>query len=58
MSENMPTVEELDPRTAKRIASAPLPTRKTLFLRRFVPWQIVRFAAFNIRTLDIVRRTK
>lgn len=52
------TIEQLDPTTNQRIAAAPLPTRKTLFLRRFVPWQLVRFAAFNIRTLDIVRRTK
>ncbi|MDO5721775.1 MAG: hypothetical protein Q4P06_04440 [Actinomycetaceae bacterium] len=58
MSENPQIIEELDPHTAQRIANAPLPTKKTLFLRRFVPWQLVRFAIFNIRTLDIVRRTK
>lgn len=51
------TVEELDPKTAARIASAPLPTKMTLFKRSFVPYQLVKFAIFNIRTLDIVRRS-
>ncbi|MDO5049098.1 MAG: hypothetical protein Q4D87_04360 [Actinomycetaceae bacterium] len=50
------TVEELDPVTAERIARAPLPTRFTNFKRSFVPYQLVRFMAFNLRTLDIVRR--
>lgn len=50
------SIEELDPKTAMRIRNAPLPTARTLFMRKFIPYQLYRFAAFNIRTLDIVRR--
>lgn len=53
----MKTVEQLDPRTAARLARAPLPTKYTTFKRNFIPYQLVRFAMFNIRTLDIVRRS-
>ncbi|MCS4485049.1 hypothetical protein NXS08_06150 [Gleimia sp. 6138-11-ORH1] len=53
--ENKLSVEQLDPKTAKRIMDAPLPTKKTLFRRRCIPLQFVRFVAFNLRTLNIVR---
>ncbi|HUO70637.1 MAG TPA: hypothetical protein VMU39_07660 [Solirubrobacteraceae bacterium] len=32
------------------------PTRSTIFLRTFVPWQLWRFAAINLKMLDIIRR--
>ncbi|MDY0076379.1 MAG: hypothetical protein RBR87_03810 [Bacteroidales bacterium] len=32
----------------------PLPTNKTLFWRRFVPWQLIRFFVLNIKILRIV----
>ncbi len=35
---------------------APRPTRRTLFMRRFLPWQLLRFAVINIRmTLMIIK---
>lgn len=51
------TVEQLDPGTQARIARAPLPTKLTTFKRNFVPYQLVKFMVFNLRTLDIVRRS-
>jgi hypothetical protein len=33
------------------------PTRFTVFLRTFVPWQLWRFAAINIKMIDIIRRS-
>ncbi|MDO5033876.1 MAG: hypothetical protein Q4E01_00595 [Actinomycetaceae bacterium] len=58
MSEKtMVSVEELDPETNQRIARAALPTKFTTFRRNFIPYQAVRFAIFNLRTLDIVRRS-
>lgn len=33
------------------------PTRWTLFLRTFVPWQLVRFAVINLKMLGIIRRS-
>ena len=33
------------------------PTRWTLFLRTFVPWQIVRFLAINLKMMAIIRRS-
>lgn len=35
---------------------APLPTRRTLWLRRSVPAQLVRFGAINLRMMRIVRK--
>lgn len=40
----------------RSIAEAPLPTLKTLRLRKSVPYQILRFIAFNIRMLRMVTR--
>lgn len=31
------------------------PTRWTLFLRTFVPWQLWRFAMINLKMIDIER---
>jgi hypothetical protein len=33
------------------------PTRLTLFLRTFVPWQLWRFARINLKMMRIVRRS-
>ncbi len=30
------------------------PTRFTVFLRTFVPWQMVRFAVINLRMLKLI----
>ena len=40
----------------QRIAEAPLPTRATLRARRSVPYQVLRFMAFNVRMLRMVRK--
>ena len=33
------------------------PTRTTLFLRTFLPWQVWRFAVINLKMIDIIRRS-
>jgi hypothetical protein len=33
------------------------PTRPTLFLRTFLPWQLWRFAAINLKMIGIIRRS-
>jgi len=33
------------------------PTRTTVFLRTFLPWQIVRFLWINLKMLVIIRRS-
>ena len=33
------------------------PTRRTLFLRTFLPWQLFRFAAINLKMIGIIRRS-
>jgi hypothetical protein len=33
------------------------PTKRTLFLRTFVPWQLWRFAAINLKMIGIIRRS-
>ncbi|HUZ22108.1 MAG TPA: hypothetical protein VMU75_16230 [Acidimicrobiales bacterium] len=34
------------------------PTRSTLFLRTFVPWQIWRFIRINMKMAGIIRRRR
>ena len=58
MSDATPTIEELDPEQAERIARAPLPTKGTLRSRRCVPVQLVKFALTNLRIMNIVAREK
>jgi hypothetical protein len=33
------------------------PTRFTVFLRTFLPWQAWRFAVINLKMVDIIRRS-
>lgn len=34
------------------------PTRLTVFMRTFLPWQIWRFLAINLRMLQVIRIEK
>lgn len=38
------------------IASAPLPTPKTLKRRRNVPLQLIRFVAINVKMMRVIAR--
>lgn len=40
----------------QQIAAAPMPTRRTLWLRRSIPVQLVRFALTNLRMVRMVTR--
>lgn len=35
---------------------ATTPTRATVFLRTFLPWQVWRFVRINVKMMGIVRR--
>lgn len=35
---------------------AMVPTRGTLFLRTFLPWQLIRFLWINVKMLGMIRR--
>ncbi len=37
--------------------TAPMPTRGTLFLRTFLPWQLVRFAVINLKMFRLIWRS-
>jgi hypothetical protein len=39
------------------VPMAPIPTRWTIFLRTFIPWQVVRFAVINLKMLRLIRRS-
>lgn len=32
------------------------PTRRTVFMRTFLPWQIWRFAVINLKMIELIRR--
>lgn len=38
-------------------ANVTRPTRLTLFLRTFLPWQAWRFAVINLKMIGIIRRS-
>lgn len=40
-----------------RTPDAALPTRATVFMRTFLPWQMVRFAVINLKMLRLIRRS-
>ena len=40
----------------EHIASAPLPTARTLRLRSNIPFQLWRFAVINLRMLRMIRK--
>lgn len=36
---------------------APRPTHRTMAMRTFIPWQILRFAVINLRMFRIIARS-
>jgi hypothetical protein len=44
--------------TAETARYVTRPTRLTLFLRTFVPWQLWRFAHINLKMIRIIRRSR
>lgn len=49
--------EPTDRASATEAFYAPRPTRATVFLRTFLPWQLWRFAAINLRMLRVIARS-
>jgi hypothetical protein len=33
------------------------PTRRTVFWRTFLPWQVLRFVVINVKMMEIIRRS-
>ena len=52
MSTSPRPAAHLDP----TFAAATRPTRLTVWLRTFLPWQLVRFAIINLKMLRIISR--
>ena len=40
-----------------QFAAATMPTRSTRWLRTFLPWQLIRFAAINLKMFRIIWRS-
>jgi hypothetical protein len=45
------------PAAPPRTSDAALPTRATVFMRTFLPWQLLRFAVINLKMLRLIRRS-
>lgn len=41
----------------ERLSYVTNPTRWTLFLRTFLPWQAWRFVSINMKMIEIIRRS-
>jgi hypothetical protein len=48
-------LEKPAPRTTEAFY-ATLPTQRTIFLRTFLPWQLIRFVVINLKMLKLIRR--
>ena len=46
------------PRPSDQTFLVPTPSRFTLFLRTFLPWQLVRFAVINLRMLRMLAKSR
>ncbi len=47
-------MKEINRRGYTQESYAPMPTKSTIFWRRFIPWQVWRFIVLNIKILKIV----
>ena len=45
------------PPASRAVPMAPMPTRWTLFLRTFLPWQMVRFVVINLKMFRLIWRS-
>ncbi len=52
----METMSRPAPRFDPSFGAATRPTRRTVWLRTFLPWQLVRFAVINLKMLRIIWR--
>ena len=56
-TKTVPEPPAAPPLRATEAFYAPRPTRFTVFLRTFLPWQVVRFAVINLKMLRIIARS-
>jgi hypothetical protein len=47
-------MSDLDPQAARMVAEAPMPTPKTLANRENVLYQLMRFAALNLKMIKVI----
>lgn len=50
-----PTVSS--PVRTAHTTTAPLPTRLTIYLRTFLPWQALRFVVINLKMMRLIWRS-
>ncbi|HQW65740.1 MAG: hypothetical protein SFU84_11065 [Gemmatimonadales bacterium] len=43
--------------TSTKHAHVIMPTRRTVFMRTFFPWQVWRFVVINLKMLGVIRRS-
>jgi len=55
--DNAPDTPPAEPARVTEAFYATRPTKATLFFRTFLPWQLVRFAAINLKMLRIIRKS-
>ncbi len=48
-------MDVIDPHAAQAILDSPLPTQRTLKNRRNLLYQLVRFAAINLKMIRVIR---
>ncbi len=44
-------------RNDEKLRYVTTPTRRTVFLRTFLPWQLWRFVVLNLKMAEIIRRS-
>lgn len=57
MSEQQTQLTAVEKAHMKAAFYATKPTRGTIFLRTFVPWQIYRFLKINLKMVTIIARS-
>jgi hypothetical protein len=48
----MPTSDRYD----EKLRYVTTPTRRTVFMRTFLPWQLWRFMVINLKMINIIRQ--
>lgn len=57
MNSNEPQLTAIEKAHAKPWFYATKPTRGTVFLRTFLPWQAYRFLRINLKMMQMIRRS-
>ena len=54
----MPPIDDRPmPAPVRDTSMAAMPTRSTVFLRTFIPWQMIRFVLINLKMFRLIWRS-